>query len=71
MKQFDYKLLKSYRVYAQMTQEELAAKSGMSKSHISECESGKRNLSVRLFVKWAEVIGREPGEFFVEKQNVP
>jgi len=70
MKQFDYKLLKSYRAYAQMTQEDVSRVTGISKSFISEIERGKKlNFSVILFVKWAHAIGKEPNDFFVELQT--
>lgn len=68
MKQFDYKLLKSFRAYAQMTQEEVASAAGISKSHVSECESGRKNMTVRTFVKIAAALGKEPNDFFIEKQ---
>lgn len=69
MKQFDYKLLKSYRAYAQMTQEEVSEATGISKAFISEIESGKKHhFSVIRFVKWAHAIGKEPNDFFVEAE---
>lgn len=49
--------VKVARVRAKMTQRELARKSGISETYISEIESGKRNLTVTVIGKLADALG--------------
>lgn len=56
--------LKTIREIHQIPQGELAEKLGISKSHLSELESGKKkNVSVDLLRKYAEVFDVPPSTF--------
>jgi DNA-binding XRE family transcriptional regulator len=51
------KALKCLRVYHDLTQVELATKLRISKSHLSEIETGKKLPTIHLLVRYAEVFG--------------
>lgn len=46
--------LKTIRVFHDMTQKELAQDLGMSKSHLSEIESGRKNPTLAVIERYAE-----------------
>jgi len=48
------KALKLIRVFHDLTQKELAEKLGISKSHISEIESGKKTPTLAVLNRYAE-----------------
>ncbi|SDI14272.1 Helix-turn-helix [Alteribacillus persepolensis] len=49
--------IKCYRLRKKLTQEELAQKTGISKSHVSYLEAGKKNISVYLVCRIAASLG--------------
>lgn len=58
------KALKTIREIHQIPQGELAERLGISKSHLSELENGKKkNVSVELLKKYAEVFDVPPSTF--------
>jgi transcriptional regulator with XRE-family HTH domain len=52
-----YEALRMMRVYHDMTQTELADRLGISKSHLSEVERGKKAPTVALLEKYAKIFG--------------
>jgi transcriptional regulator with XRE-family HTH domain len=48
------KALRLMRVFHDLSQKELAEKIGISKSFISEIESGKKNLTIDLLQRYAD-----------------
>jgi len=61
-------LLAGYRLKHEMTQEQLAEKSGINHVVISAYENGKRKLSRKATVKLAKALDEDPESFF---KNVP
>ena len=61
-------LLAGYRLKHEMTQEQLAEKSGIHHVVISAYENGKRKLSRKAAVKLAKALDEDPESFF---RNVP
>ena len=57
------------RINANMTQEELSRKSGISQADISRLERGNRNPSLSLLKRLAEAMGTELRIEFVPKQK--
>ncbi len=55
--------LKTVREVHRMQQAELAEKLGISKSHLSEMECGKKRISVELLMKYATVFDVPPSTF--------
>lgn len=53
--------LRAWRVFREMTQEELAAKADTSGNVISQIESGDRGLSDKWLRKLAPLLGTTPG----------
>jgi len=58
-----HKALKTVREVHRMHQGELAERLGISRSHLSEIESGKKAASVELLHKFAEVFDVPPSTF--------
>ena len=54
--------LKTFRVFNNLTQSVLADKLDVSKSFVSEIESGKRNATIKIVNKYAEVFSIPPSE---------
>lgn len=48
--------IRAYRAREEMTQQELAEKSGIKQSHISEMEQNKRTIGVKVAKKLAKVL---------------
>jgi transcriptional regulator with XRE-family HTH domain len=48
--------LRQYRIARNLTQEELAAKAGFSRSYYNEIETGKRNISLLNLKKLADCL---------------
>ena len=63
-------LLAGTRLKHELTQEQLAEKSGIHQVVISAYETGRRKLSRRAAVKLAAAMGEDPDSFFrnIEKQ---
>ncbi|MBB6241251.1 helix-turn-helix transcriptional regulator [Rhodanobacter sp. MP1X3] len=55
--------LKTVREVHQIRQADLAEKLGISKSHLSELESGKKGVSVELLKKYANIFDVPPSTF--------
>ncbi len=55
--------LKTVREVHQIRQADLADKLGISKSHLSELESGKKGVSVDLLKKYAVIFDVPPSTF--------
>ena len=55
-----HRLLAGARLKRGMTQKELAKKSGISQSVISEFEHGKRAMTMKSAIKLAEALGTKP-----------
>jgi len=51
------KALKAFRVFNRMTQQELAEKLDLSKSFISEMESGKKPATAQIIDRYSELFG--------------
>jgi len=60
--------LRLLRVYNDLKSYELADKLGISNSYLSEIENGKKEPSIDLINKYAEIFGTEPSTilFFSE-----
>lgn len=54
--------IKDFRKKAGLTQDELAAKLGSSKSHVSEMETGKKNPSSPMLDRIAQIFGVRPAD---------
>lgn len=50
------KTLRLIRIYHAMTQKEMAEKLGISRSHLSEIEAGRKGISLDLLLKYAVII---------------
>lgn len=50
-----HEALKAMRVFHDMTQQDLAARLGVSKSHVSEIESNKKTPTIPLLERYASV----------------
>ena len=59
-KKNEHLLLTGARLKHNMTQEELAEKSGIKQSVISLYESGKRRISLRAAIKLGKALGEKP-----------
>lgn len=54
--------LRSIRRARDLSQEDLANLSGLDRTYISQCEAGKRNVTLRTLLTLAESLGIEPSE---------
>jgi transcriptional regulator with XRE-family HTH domain len=67
--------LRLMRVYHNLTQKQLAESLGISKSHLSEIESGKKNPTLEMLEKYSQVFKMPVSSimFFSEnlEQNTP
>ena len=62
-------LLAGYRLKHEMTQEQLAEKSGIHHAVISAYENGKRKLSRKAAIKLAKALDEDPENFFKNVQQ--
>jgi transcriptional regulator with XRE-family HTH domain len=65
-----HKALKQTRMFHQMKQIELAEKLGISKSYLSEIESGHKSISVDLIQKYAEVFSIPASSLLLFSENI-
>ena len=56
-------MVRSLRECDDFTQEEVAAKVGVSKQHISDVENGRRQVSIERAIRWAKALGYPPAHF--------
>ena len=56
--------VKEIRMFQQMSQEELAWRSQLSKNYISDVENGRRNVSLKAIEKFAKGLGVEIIDLF-------
>jgi antitoxin HigA-1 len=56
-------LVRSVRETEELTQEDMAAKLGVSKSHVSDVENGRKKVSIERAARWAEALGYPPAQF--------
>lgn len=61
--------LKNLRKIKNLTQEELAERTDLSKGYISQIESQHASPSMETFLSILEVLGTSPSEFFKQKQE--
>jgi transcriptional regulator with XRE-family HTH domain len=61
--------LKNLRKIKNLTQEELAERTDLSKGYISQIESQHASPSMDTFLSILEVLGTSPSEFFKQKQE--
>jgi transcriptional regulator with XRE-family HTH domain len=47
-----------------LSQDDLAAEAEMSRSYLSQIETGKYHVSLKIIAKLAAVLDAEPAEFF-------
>lgn len=68
-----HEALRLTRVFYDMSQSELAERLGISKSHLSEIESGKKNPTLQLLQKYSEVFDIPVSSmmFFAERLENP
>ncbi|WP_321324792.1 helix-turn-helix transcriptional regulator [Thiomicrorhabdus sp.] len=66
-----HRAIKAFRQYNKMTQAEVAQKLSISKSYLSEIESGKKTISIDLLEKIAEMYDMPVSSliFFSETMN--
>ncbi|MCG7338783.1 XRE family transcriptional regulator [Staphylococcus sp. ACRSN] len=63
------KKLKDLRRIKNLTQEELAERTDLSKGYISQIESGHASPSMESFLNILEVLGTLPGQFFQDNND--
>ncbi|MBF7017412.1 helix-turn-helix domain-containing protein [Staphylococcus durrellii] len=61
--------LKNLRKIKNLTQEELAERTDLSKGYISQIESQHASPSMETFLSILEVLGTSPSEFFTQKKE--
>lgn len=55
--------LQKLRHKAGLTQEEVAAKAGVSRQYVSMLEAGKYMPTIEIFIRLAHAVGISPAEF--------
>lgn len=60
--------LRNLRKIKQLTQEELAERTDLSKGYISQIESGQSSPSMETFLQLLEVLGTSPETFLKKKK---
>lgn len=61
--------LRNLRRQKNLTQEELAERTDLSKGYISQIESQHASPSMETFLNILEVLGTSPSDFFKEKSK--
>jgi transcriptional regulator with XRE-family HTH domain len=56
--------IRKHRLEKRLTQQYLATRTGLSGSEISRLENGKRNISLKLLLQIADILGIPPAEIF-------
>jgi transcriptional regulator with XRE-family HTH domain len=56
------KELRTLRLKAGLTQEEVAANAGVSREYVSMLESGKNNPTIDVFIRLCHAIGVSPAD---------
>lgn len=56
--------VRSLRLQIGVSQEELAAKTGIHRTYMGAVERGERNICLRNIVRLAKALGVDPGELF-------
>lgn len=64
------KVLKIVREFNQLSQTEVAEALGISKSNVSEYESGKRPLSLQIIKRYAKLFGVPPSSFLLFMEEI-
>ncbi|WP_024299100.1 helix-turn-helix transcriptional regulator [Methylomicrobium lacus] len=62
--------LRTMRIFHDMKQAELSEKLGISKSHLSEIESGKKTPGLPLLSKYADVFGVPVSSILFFSENI-
>jgi transcriptional regulator with XRE-family HTH domain len=62
--------LKQIRLFHQLKQVELAEKLGISKSFISEIESGRKAVSMELLQKYADIFSVPASSLLMFSENI-
>ncbi len=57
-------ILKFYRIKANLTQEQLAEKIGISVKYISRIETGKSGIKTQTLIKYINVLGITPNTIY-------
>lgn len=61
--------LRSLRLVANLSQEELAHRAGVDRTYVSSCERGRRNLTLEAIVKFAGALGVKPSDLLAGLEN--
>lgn len=62
--------LKHIRQFHQLKQVELASKLGISRSYLSEIESGRKSVSMELLNKYADIFSVPPSSLLMFSENL-
>lgn len=62
--------LRLIRVFHDMKQQEVADRLGLSKSYVSELESGKKAPSIEVIQKYADAFGIPPSSILFFSENL-
>jgi transcriptional regulator with XRE-family HTH domain len=62
--------LRLMRVYHNLTQTQLAESLGVSKSHLSEIESGKKNPTIEMLEKYSDVFNMPVSSIMFFSENL-
>jgi len=65
-----HKPLKLMRIFHELTQKELADKLGISKSHLSEIEAGKKIPTIALLNRYTEIFEVPVSSIFLFSENL-
>ena len=60
--------MKAARVLANMTQDDIADKMGISRQCVSHWENGKNNISASQLEQFCEIVGIKMNEIFLPKK---
>lgn len=60
------KILKDFRIKANLTQEQLSEKLGISLKYISRVETGKSGIKTETLIKYMNILGITPNTLYIE-----
>lgn len=60
------KILKEFRIKANLTQEQLSEKLGISLKYISRVETGKSGIKTETLIKYMNILGITPNTLYLE-----